>query len=67
MHQLRYRHFFLKIIETDFVDSKTNSNKKGWMKNEPKITTQKMIKMESQNFIQQLQNKKVRFKIAKMP
>ena len=32
MHQLRYRHIFLKIIETDFVNSKTNSNKKGWTK-----------------------------------
>ena len=46
MHQLRYRHIFLKIIETDFVNSKTNSNKKGWMKNERKITTRKMIKMD---------------------
>ena len=46
MHQLRYRHIFLKIIETDFVNSKTNSNKKGWMKNERKINTRKMIKME---------------------
>ena len=39
-------HIFLKIIETDFVNSQTNSNKKGWMKNERKITTQKMIKMD---------------------
>ena len=46
MHQLRYRHIFLKIVETDFVNSKTNSNKKGWMKNEQKITTQKVIKMD---------------------
>ena len=52
MYQLRYRHIFLKIIETDFVNSKTNSIKRGWMKNEPNIITRKMIKMESQNFIQ---------------
>ena len=67
MCQLRYRHIFLKIIEKDFVKSKTNSNKKGWMKNEPKITTQKRIKMESQNIIRKLQNKKVRFQSARMP
>ena len=36
MCQLRCRHIFLKIIETNFVKIKTNSNKKGWMKNEPK-------------------------------
>ena len=44
MHQLRNRHIFLKIIETGFLNSKTNSIKKGWMKINQKSSNGKWLK-----------------------